>query len=94
MENLIKMDDLGGKPTILGNLHIMPCLCVWNLFVFFSGVQPLGKKQKSVNEVALIQSFLLPFTLPVDLIQPNSLLGKVIKSNSRGVIYLHYTIYN
>ena len=22
MENLIKMDDLGGKPTIFGNIHI------------------------------------------------------------------------
>ena len=24
MENPIKMDDLGGKPTILGNIHIVP----------------------------------------------------------------------
>ena len=22
MENLVKMDDLGGKPTIFGNIHI------------------------------------------------------------------------
>ena len=24
MENLIKLDDLGGKPTIFGNIHISP----------------------------------------------------------------------
>ena len=24
MENPIKMDDLGGKPTILGNTHYIP----------------------------------------------------------------------
>ena len=24
MENPIKMDDLGGKPTIFGNIHITP----------------------------------------------------------------------
>ena len=29
MENLIKMDDLGGKPTIFGNTHIF--LYVWGL---------------------------------------------------------------
>ena len=26
MENPSKMDDLGGKPTIFGNIHILPSL--------------------------------------------------------------------
>ena len=34
MENLFKMDDLGGKPTIFGNIHIAPSYfkVTWNDF--------------------------------------------------------------
>ena len=27
MENPIKMDDLGGKPTIFGNIHVVKTCC-------------------------------------------------------------------
>ena len=30
MENPIKMDDLGGKPTIFGNTHILAQQKPWN----------------------------------------------------------------
>ena len=56
MENPIKMDDLGGKPTIFGNIHMFfffldvlvraevlfgsPALCVC---FFFGGGEGLGK---------------------------------------------------
>ena len=41
MENPIKMDDLGGKPTILGNTHInledFRCFSEWFSLVFLRG---------------------------------------------------------
>ena len=30
MENPIKMDDLGGKPTIFGNIHFVLGICTLN----------------------------------------------------------------
>ena len=35
MENPIKMDDLGGKPTIFGNIHIETWAEKPGLFFFF-----------------------------------------------------------
>ena len=36
MENPIKMDDLGGKPTIFGNIHISRVFSeIYDPFVFF-----------------------------------------------------------
>ena len=32
MENLIKMDDLGGKPTIFGNIQRFNCWFFWGSF--------------------------------------------------------------
>ena len=41
MENPIKMDDLGGKPTIFGNIHIGWDLLLQNRHVI-NGVIPVG----------------------------------------------------
>ena len=36
METPIKMDDLGGKPTIFGNIHVVQMECGFLLSCFFS----------------------------------------------------------
>ena len=41
MENPIKMDDLGGKPTIFGNTHIYAFISIlWILYSVFQ--EPIG----------------------------------------------------
>ena len=57
MENLIKMDDLGGRPTSFGNIHMLflefstPRKLTWNL----PGPSSLGAKWflKGVNSPSL-----------------------------------------
>ena len=40
MENPIKMDDLGGKPTIFGSIHIILNSLMWGMtFMWISMVQ-------------------------------------------------------
>jgi len=33
MENPIKMDDLAGKPTIFGTIHMVPDMMIWNCWI-------------------------------------------------------------
>ena len=58
MENLIKMDDLGGKPTIFGNTH----LNIWNIdsnvngtskwhLVMNSQLSAMGSQSRSILEL-------------------------------------------
>ena len=44
MENAIKMDDLGGKPTIFGNIRVVEplggvgrCFLLMEMFLYFFG---------------------------------------------------------
>ena len=41
MENPIKMDDLGGKPTIFGNIHI---ICLFVFWGFFGALQAVTNR--------------------------------------------------
>ena len=36
MENLIKIDDLGGVPIIFGNIHIHKASMSWNICLLFT----------------------------------------------------------
>ena len=40
MENPVKMDDLGGKPTIFGNIHKNPIHCWVDQFIVFPPMIP------------------------------------------------------
>jgi len=64
MENPIKMDDLGGKPTIFGNTHMK---LEWNRFTtmppisshlfplrMFGGFSPADKDRKGILTETLV----------------------------------------
>ena len=51
MENPIKMDDLGGKPTIFGNIHIYLLLMVQKYVWSFPGGYPFFQTDWTVGHV-------------------------------------------
>ena len=59
IENPMKMDDLGGKPTIFGNIHFLEVAFIFSPQVFFSSPQ-------SALWISRPISFLIAWTVQED----------------------------